>query len=133
MNPFLLLFVPLEEALKIISKQHDKIKFCYAYIPKMNLNSKNPKMHKLKIKFLKVRKNLRINLGFSVQIPTSTIIFDPKSSNSSRRMDIIGKTPHKYGNNDPTNCDNMSNQSESFDGEEIPKLDTIPYYTRYIQ
>lgn len=46
-------------------------------------------------------------------------------------MAIIGETPSRYVTKDPSN--NMSNQFESFDGEEILELDKIPFYARSIQ
>lgn len=132
MNLFLLLFVPLEEAPQIVSKQHDKTRVYFAYIPKMNLNIQNRKLSKSEINFLEIRRSLQTNPNLSIYIPPNTIQ-DLEPFDSSRKIDIIGETPPRYVTMDPSNYDNVSNQSESFDGEEIPKLDKIPCYARSIQ
>lgn len=48
-------------------------------------------------------------------------------------MSIIGETPTSYDILDPSNFDNMSLHFESFDGDEILELDSIPAYIRSIQ
>lgn len=132
MNPFSLIFIPLEEALQIVSKQQDKTKVYFAYVLKMNLNIENLEVSKSKINFLEIRRSLQTNPDLSIIIPLNTI-WDPKPSNSSRKMDIIGKNPSRYVTMDPSNFNNVSNQSKSYDGEEILELDRIPCYARSIQ
>jgi len=49
MNTFSLLFFPLDEALLIVTKENNKTRVCSAYIPKIDLNTKNPKVSKSKV------------------------------------------------------------------------------------
>lgn len=99
----------------------------------MNLNIENPKVSKSRINFLEIKRSLLTNLDLSVQITHPNTIWNLEPSNYSRKMDIIGENPSRYVTMDPSNFDNMSNQYESFDEDEIPKLDRIPCYARFIQ
>ena len=51
MNLLSLLFIPLYEDLHIVAKEYDKTKVCSTYLPKMDLNTENPKMSKSKLQF----------------------------------------------------------------------------------
>lgn len=92
----------------------------------MNLNLENPRMSKSKINFPKVRKSLQINYGLSIQTPPPNTIWDCESSNFGNRMAIIDEIHNRYANIDPTKFYSISNQFESSNVKEIPKLDRTP-------
>jgi len=49
MNPFSLLFLSIEELLKIVAKEQDKTRVYSTSIPKMDLNIDNPTISKSKV------------------------------------------------------------------------------------
>lgn len=133
MNPFLLLFLSKEEVIQIVAKQQDQTRICSSYILKMDLTLDNPPIFKSKVYFLKVRKSIHINPELSIQIPPLISTRDPESIYSSQRMFIIDDTPNHYTILDSSNSKNLRTHFESFDSDEIPKLDRIPPYARSIQ
>lgn len=142
MNPFELLSLPLPEFIRIMTHENDKIRVCYAYIPKINFNEEQPKVSKNKVYFLKISKSTRVNpnlpmqeLDFNDRIDTDEDN-DIESINSSKRMDIIGQTSHKLNmsiNDFDFDYISLGSHSDTYNNAKIEELDKIPTHIRSIK
>lgn len=133
MNPFSLLFLSIEEVLRIVTKKNDRTRVYFAYIPKINIDNDNPLLSKAKNDFSKVQRSLYIKPKLSVQIPPPNTMWDPKSTTSSKCVSIIGETPHKYAILKPSDLENIVPPFKSSNDINILELDRIPPYSRSIQ
>lgn len=74
MNIFSFIFLSKEQVIQILSKEYDKIRVYFVYIPKMNLEFENPLVSKPKIVFLEIRKGLHLNPKLFIQVPPPNTI-----------------------------------------------------------
>jgi len=131
MNPFSLLFLSIEVA-RIVARENDKTRVYFAYIPKMNVATDNPKISQSKIDFLEVIRSLHINPKLSIQAPPPNAIWDPESTNSSKHISIISETPTHYTIMVPSHFDKLNPLSNSSHDLKILELDKIPPYAQFI-
>lgn len=100
MNQFTLLFFPLLEFIRVVAYQNDKASVYFAFIPKIFIVEEQPKISKGKVHFDTIRRSTSVNPN------TPLNLFEPhpyhrmdtheeesEFTNSSYRMNIIGKTP----------------------------------------
>ena len=135
MSLFLVLFIPLHEALQVITRENDKTRVYSTYVQNMNLNVENPMVSKGKVHFSDIQRSVRHNLDIPLQEPHHDAPSDIESTSSSKKMVIIGETLNRFGTNIGQyefESVSLNIQSDESNGE-IYELDRIPIHVRSIQ